>query len=184
MVKALMMAGLIGLGSVGMDIVTGHYRFTYGVMALEDGIGLVPVVMGFFGIGEVLWNIENMVVRSVFESKIKGLLPNRKDWRNSIGPISRGSLIGFFLGILPGAGPVIASFMSYIVEKKISKHPERFGQGEIAGVAAPESANNAAASSAFIPMLTMAIPSTPTMAIMLGALITFGIERPYLLKKA
>jgi putative tricarboxylic transport membrane protein len=159
-----------------MDIITGCYRFSYGILTLEDGLGLVPVVMGLFGISEVIINLEETVMRTVFETKIKGLYPNRQDWKKSIGPICRGSVLGFFLGILPGAGPTVASFMSYIIEKKISKHPERFGQGEIAGVAAPESANNAAAQSAFIPMFCLGIPSTATTAILLGALLMFGVQ--------
>jgi putative tricarboxylic transport membrane protein len=185
MARAFMMAALgLIFGSVGMDVVTAHYRFTYGVLALEDGLGLVPMVMGFFGIGEVLSNVESWVTTEVFETKIKGLFPNLEDWRKSAGAIGRGTVIGFFLGILPGAGPVIASFMAYIVEKKLSKHPEEFGKGEIRGVAAPESANNAAAQSAFIPMLTLGIPSTATMAIMLGALLIYGVEPgPFLLRK-
>jgi putative tricarboxylic transport membrane protein len=177
MIKALMMAGLgLILSSVGMDIITGCYRFSYGILTLEDGLGLIPVVMGLFGISEVIINIEETVMRTVFETKIKGLYPNRQDWKKSIGPIGRGSVLGFFLGILPGAGPTVASFMSYIIEKKISKHPERFGQGEIAGVAAPEAANNAAAQSAFIPMFCLGIPSTATTAILLGALLMFGVQ--------
>jgi putative tricarboxylic transport membrane protein len=185
MARAFMMAALgLIFGSVGMDAVTAHYRFTYGLLALEDGLGLVPMVMGFFGIGEVLWNVESWVTQEVFQTKIKGLFPNLKDLRVSAGSIGRGTLIGFFLGILPGAGPVIASFLAYIVEKKLSKHPEEFGKGEIRGVAAPEAANNAAAQSAFIPMLTLGIPSTATMAIMLGAIMIYGVEPgPFLLRK-
>jgi putative tricarboxylic transport membrane protein len=168
-----------------MDPMTGKYRFSFGILALEDGLGLIPVVMGLFGISEVLLNIEEMAIQTVFEKKIKGLLPNRQDWKKSIGPIGRGSLIGFFLGLLPGAGPTVSSFMSYIIEKRISKHPERFGKGEIAGVAAPESANNAAASAAFVPMLTLGIPASPTMAVLLGALLIFGVEPgPQLMQKA
>jgi putative tricarboxylic transport membrane protein len=186
MIKAFMTAALgLILGTVGMDFITGSYRFSYGVLALEDGLGLIPVVMGLFGISEVLLNMEEEITRTVFETKIRGLYPNRQDWKESIWPIGRGSLIGFLLGVLPGGGPIIASFMSYIVEKKISKHPERFGEGEIAGVAAPESANNSAASAAFIPMLTLGIPSTPTTAILLGALMVFGVEPgPLLIQKA
>ena len=186
MIKAFMTAALgLILGTVGMDFITGSYRFSYGILALEDGLGLIPVVMGLFGISEVLLNVEEEITRAIFETKIKGLYPNRQDWKESIWPIGRGSLIGFLLGVLPGGGPIIASFMSYIVEKKVSKHPERFGQGEIAGVAAPESANNSAASAAFIPMLTLGIPSTPTTAILLGALMVFGVEPgPLLIQKA
>lgn len=186
MIKAFMMAGLgLILGSVGMDLMTGNYRFCFGILALEDGLGLVPVVMGLFGVSEVFLNIEELAARTIVEKKITGLLPTRQDWKDSIGPIGRGSLIGFFLGVLPGAGPVIATFMSYIAEKKISKHPERFGKGEIAGVAGPESANNASATAAFIPMLTLAIPATGTMAIVLGALLMYGVQPgPLLLQKA
>jgi putative tricarboxylic transport membrane protein len=186
MIKALMMAGLgLLLGSVGMDFMTGMYRFSYGILALEDGLGLVPVCMGLFGISEVLLNIEETTKRTVFESKIKGIYPTLGEWKDSIKPIGRGTLIGFFLGILPGAGPLIASFMSYIVEKKVSKHPDRFGKGAIEGVAGPESANNAGATAAFIPMLTLAIPATATMAILLGALMMYGVQPgPLLMKKA
>jgi putative tricarboxylic transport membrane protein len=177
MIKAFMMAGLgLILGAVGMDFISGRYRFCYGVLALEDGLGLIPVVMGLFGISEVLINIEEAGIQTVFETKIKGLYPSRQDWKESIGPIGRGSLLGFLIGILPGANPIIASFMAYIVEKKISKHPERFGKGEIAGVAAPESANNSAATAAFIPMLTLGIPSTATIAVLLGALTIYGVN--------
>jgi putative tricarboxylic transport membrane protein len=185
MAKAFMMAALgLIFGSVGMDAVTSHYRFTYGVIALEDGLGLVPVVMGFFGIGEVFWNIEYWATRDIVETKIKGVFPNREDWKRSAGPIGRGTILGFFLGILPGGGPIIASFLSYAIEKKISKHPEEFGKGEIKGVAAPESANNAASQTAFIPLLTLGIPSTATMAIMLGALLIYGVEPgPLLIQK-
>lgn len=176
MIKAFMMAGLgLILGAVGMDFISGRYRFCYGILSLEDGLGLIPIVMGLFGISEVLINIEEKGIQTVFETKIKGLYPSRKDWKDSIGPIGRGSLLGFLIGILPGANPIIATFMSYIVEKRISKHPERFGHGEIAGVAAPESANNSAATAAFIPMLTLGIPSTATIAVLLGALTIFGV---------
>ncbi|OGP65262.1 MAG: transporter [Deltaproteobacteria bacterium RBG_13_53_10] len=186
MVNALMMAGLgLLLGSVGMDFMTGNYRFSYGILALEDGLGLVPVCMGLFGISEVLLNVEETATRQVFEGKIKNIYPNLQDWKDSIKPIGRGTLIGFFLGILPGAGPLLASFMSYIVEKKLSKHPERFGKGAIEGVAGPETANNAGATAAFVPMLTLAIPATATMAILLGTLMMYGVQPgPMLMKKA
>lgn len=176
MIRAFMMAGLgILVSSVGMDLLTGSYRFTYRVLILEDGLGLVPVIMGYFGISEVLSNVEKLATRSILQTKIKGLLPTRQDWKESIKPIGRGSLIGFFLGLLPGAGPVIASFLSYGVEKKVSRHPERFGHGEIAGVAGPEAANNAASSASFIPMLTLGIPATPTIAVLLAALLLYRV---------
>lgn len=186
MIKAFMMAGLgLLLGAVGMDLMTGQYRFSFGIMALEDGLGLVPVAMGLFGISEVLLNIEETVVRTLYESKVKGLYPNRKDWKDSAGAISRGTVTGFFIGILPGGGPTIASFMSYIMEKRLAKHPENFGKGDIRGVAGPEAANNAGATAAFIPMLTLGIPATPTMAILLGTLMMFGVQPgPLLMAKA
>ncbi len=119
------------------------------------------------------------------KDRIKGLFPSREEWKRSLGPISRGTIIGFFLGLLPGGGPIISSFMSYIVEKKLSRNPNRFGQGAIEGVAAPESANNASAQAAFVPMLTLGIPATPSIAVLLGALLLFGIQPgPLLMKKA
>ena len=140
-----------------------------------DGVGLVPVVMGLFGISEVLLNIEMTIKQEVFTTKVKGLLPTLEDWARSIWSILRGTVIGFFLGILPGGGAVIASFVSYAVEKRVSKHPEQFGQGAIEGVAAPESANNAAAQGAFIPLLTLGIPANVVMALLLGALVIHGV---------
>jgi putative tricarboxylic transport membrane protein len=165
MAKALMMAAFgVFLGTVGTDLFTGIQKFTFGIKILYDGVGIVPVVMGLFGISEVLLNIEEGLTQEVFKTKIKNLLPSLKDWADSAGPIIRGTVIGFFLGILPGAGPVISSFTSYAVEKKISKHPEKFGTGMIQGVAGPETANNAAIGGAFVPLLTLGIPPTPGMA--------------------
>ena len=175
--KALLIAAFgLFLGSMGLDIITGSTRFTFGVMELSDGVGLVPVVMGLFGISEVLLNVEQSLERTIFETKIKNLLPNIKDWKNSIGPILRGSTIGFFLGVLPGGGAVISSFVSYAIEKKVSKYPEKFGSGVIEGVAGPESANNAATGGAFIPFLTLGIPANPVMAILLGAMMIHGMQ--------
>lgn len=175
--KALMMAALgLLLGMVGVDTVSGFPRFTMSIRYLLDGIPLVPLVMGLFGISEVLLNLEQTLRVEVYEKKIKNILPTRKDWSNSIGAIFRGTLIGFFLGLLPGGGPVIASFTSYAVEKRVHKHPEKFGTGVIEGVAGPETANNAAAQSAFIPLLTLGIPATPAIAILLGAFIIHGLQ--------
>jgi putative tricarboxylic transport membrane protein len=176
---------LIGLflGTVGSDFITGQLRFTFGNLTLMDGIGLVPVVMGLFGIAEVLENLEQTLQRDVFMTSFSGLLPNRKDWKVSIGPASRGSVLGFFLGILPGGGAVISSFASYAVEKRLSKHPERFGKGAIEGVAGPETANNAATGGAFIPLLTLGIPCNAVMALVLGALLIHGIQPGPLLMK-
>jgi putative tricarboxylic transport membrane protein len=175
MIKSLMMAclGLI-IGNIGMDLITAQPRFTFRLDILLDGVGLVPLVVGLFGISEVLMNIEeSQADRKTFETQFKNLLPNLQDWKNSLWPIIRGTVIGFFLGILPGGGAVTASFVSYGVERKLSKHPEEFGQGAIAGVAAPESANNSATAGAFIPLLTLGLPSNPVMAILLGALMIY-----------
>ena len=176
MVRALMMAafGLI-VGTMGLDNISGLARFTFNIPELLDGVGLVPLVMGLFGISEVLLNIELKIKQEVFTTKVKGLLPTLEDWARSIWAILRGTVIGFFLGILPGGGAVISSFVSYAIEKRVSKHPEDFGKGAIEGVAAPESANNSAAQGAFIPLLTLGIPSNVVMAMLLGALIIHGV---------
>jgi putative tricarboxylic transport membrane protein len=185
MLKALMMACVgIFLGTIGTDTISGLERFTYRSYTLMDGLGLVPVIMGLFGISEVLLNIdEQSTQRDVYETKISHLLPTREDWRLSIFPILRGGLIGFFLGILPGGGAVIASFGAYAIEKRISSHPEKFGKGAIEGVASPEAANNAASQGAFIPLLTLGIPANVVMAILLGALLIHGIKPGPLLMK-
>ena len=185
MVKALMMACVgIFLGTIGTDTISGLERFTYRSYTLMDGLGLVPVIMGLFGISEVLFNIDEQATeREVFKTRISNLLPTREDWRVSFFPMIRGSLIGFFLGILPGGGAVIASFGAYALEKRISKHPEKFGTGAIEGVASPESANNAASQGAFIPLLTLGIPANVVMAILLGALLIHGIKPGPLLMK-
>jgi putative tricarboxylic transport membrane protein len=184
MPKALIMAGFgIILGLVGLDSINARPRFTFGKMELIDGVGLVPIVMGLFGVSEVLLNIEQVVRRDVLKTRVKGLLPTAKDWRDSTGPIARGSLLGFFLGILPGGGAVISSFISYAVEKRISKHPERFGTGAIEGVAGPESANNAATGGAFIPLMTLGIPPNVIMAMLLGAFMIHGVTPGPLMMK-
>ncbi|MDO8957540.1 MAG: tripartite tricarboxylate transporter permease [Deltaproteobacteria bacterium] len=183
--KALLMAAFgLFLACIGMDTLMGAPRFTWDIVELSDGIGLVPVVMGLFGISEVLLNVEQSMDRSIFETKIKNLLPNLKDWADSIFAILRGTVIGFFLGVLPGGGAVISSFVSYAVEKKVSKHPEKFGSGMIEGVAGPESANNAATGGAFIPLLTLGIPANAVMAILLGAMMIHGMQPgPMLVKE-
>ena len=186
MVKALMTAvvGLI-LGGIGMDAISGRYRFTYGLQILSDGVGLVPLVMGLFGISEVLENLEKGIRREIVAAKFKNLFPNRQDWKDSAGPISRGTVLGFFMGLVPGGGAIIASFASYAIEKKVAKHPEEFGHGAIQGVAGPEAANNAAASGNFIPLMTLGIPCNAVMAILLGALMIHGLQPgPLLMTKA
>ena len=177
MVKALIMA-ILGLlaGTVGMDPISGAERFTYGTLTLRDGLGLVPVAMGLFGVAEVLENLAVISKQTVYQTKIKGLLPNRKDWRDSAWPIARGSALGFLLGIVPGPGPVIASFVSYAVEKRVSRYPEKFGTGVIEGVAGPEAANNAATAGSFIPLLSLGIPTSAIMALFMGALMIHGIQ--------
>jgi putative tricarboxylic transport membrane protein len=174
--KGLMMALLgILLGTIGMDLFAVP-RFTFGLDNLLDGLGLAPMVMGLFGVSEVLINIEQPEDREIFLSKIRGLLPNFKDWMASKWAILRGTVIGFFLGILPGGGATISAFAAYAMEKRFSKYPERFGTGVIEGVAAPETANNAAAQASFIPLLSLGIPTNPVMAILFGGLLIHGIQ--------
>ena len=178
MVKALMMA-LVGLliGNVGLDIVTGLPRYTFSLNELKGGVEMIPMAMGLFGISEVLVNIEQgLLKRQIFQTHIGHLWPSLKDWSESIGAILRGSVIGFFVGILPGGGAILSSFVSYAVEKKVAKHPERFGKGAIEGVAGPESANNAGTGGAMIPLFTLGIPYTPTIAILFSALIIHGVQ--------
>ena len=177
MAKALMMA-IVGLlvSYIGTDIVTGRERFTLGIATIAGGFDIVPIAMGLFGISEVLLNLERSeAAREVFQTKLHNLFPSKQDWKDSSGPIVRGSIFGFLLGLIPGGGGLIASFISYAMEKKIAKHPETFGQGEIRGVAGPESANNAGAQGAFIPMLTMGIPCNVVLAILMGALMIHGV---------
>ena len=171
----MVLLGLI-LGTVGMDPISGMPRFHFGLASLLDGVGLVPVAMGLFGVAEVLTGLESLIPRSILQTKIKNLLPNRQDWKESAGPIARGSFVGFLCGILPGAGAVMSTFLSYTIEKKLSKHPEEFGKGAIAGVAGPETANNAAAGGAFVPMLALGIPPNPIMGILLGSLMIHGVS--------
>jgi putative tricarboxylic transport membrane protein len=175
-VKAIIMilVGLV-LSTVGIDLISGMPRFAFGSSTLTDGLGLVPVAMGLFGISEVLTNLECPLDRTILTSKIKNLLPNLEDWKRSAGPIARGSVLGFLLGILPGGGAVISSFLSYTIEKKISKHPEEFGKGAIEGVAGPETANNAGAGGSFVPLLALGIPPNVVMALLLGALMVHGV---------
>ena len=177
MTKGLMMAclGLL-LGTVGLDPIMGTQRFTYGIFKLSEGFEFILVAMGLFGIGEVLVNVEQTIKAEVFETKLRGLLPNREEWRMSAAPIARGSLLGFFIGVLPGGGAIISSFISYALEKKLSKHPERFGKGAIEGVAAPEAANNSAATGSFIPLLTLGIPGNASIAMIFAALLIHGIR--------
>ncbi|MEP7454993.1 tripartite tricarboxylate transporter permease [Phyllobacterium sp. SB3] len=175
-VKALGMVvlGLL-LGLVGTDIYTGTPRFNLGILELSDGLNFVAVAVGVFGIAEILRNLENEHDRDVMIKKVTNLWPTKQDWKEMTAPILRGTAIGSALGILPGGGAILASFASYTVEKRMSKTPGEFGKGAIAGVAGPESANNAGAQTSFIPMLTLGIPANPVMALMIGAMIIQGI---------
>jgi putative tricarboxylic transport membrane protein len=176
-VKGLAMAALgLLLGTVGVDPVLGVIRFTFGISRLQDGFDFVVVAMGLFGISEVLLNLEAPESRDIFKTSLKGLLPKWEDWRACWASVVRGSLLGFFIGVLPGGGAIISSFISYAVEKKVSNHPEKFGKGAIEGVAAPESANNAASVSSFIPLLTLGIPGNASVAMIFVALMIHGIR--------
>ena len=177
MAKALLMAAVgVVIGLVGLDQINAMPRLTFDRLELVDGVGLVPVVMGLFGVAEILSNIENQVRRDIVQSRIGSLWPSRDDLRASAGPVTRGTLLGFLLGVLPGGGSVIASFASYAIEKKLSRTPERFGKGAIEGVAGPEAANNAAAGGAFIPLMTLGIPPNVVMALLLGAFVIHGLQ--------
>ncbi|MDA8125133.1 MAG: tripartite tricarboxylate transporter permease [Deltaproteobacteria bacterium] len=175
--RSLIMAGVgLILSCVGMDKISGSPRMTFDMLELWNGIDMVSLGMGLFGISEILITLEESANPEILKAKIKNLLPTFADWRQARGPIFRGSLLGFFLGILPGGGAVIASFLSYGVEKRLSQTPERFGKGAIEGLAGPEAANNAATSGAFVPFLTLGIPPNVVMALFFGALVIHGIR--------
>lgn len=176
MLKALIMAVLgIFVSTIGVDTINAQSRFTFGNIDLQEGIGLVPVAMGMFGLGEIFSSFDEGGEAKVLKTKFKNLFPSIQDWKDSKWPILRGTIIGFFLGILPGGGALISSFASYAIEKKISRHPEKFGTGAIEGVAGPESANNSGATASFIPLLTLGIPTNVVTAVLLGALMIHGI---------
>jgi len=172
---AMILTGLL-LSMVGSDLETGAGRMTFDLPELADGIGFANIAMGMFGFAEIIRNLELPPESAdILKGKVTGLMPTRKDLIDSAAPIARGTLLGSILGILPGGGAVIASFAAYTFEKKISRNPERFGRGAIEGVAAPESANNAAAQTSFIPLLTLGIPPNAVMALMVGAMTIHGI---------
>jgi putative tricarboxylic transport membrane protein len=176
MVKSLAMVvvGLL-LGTVGTDVNSGSRRFCFDVLDLTDGIGFVVVAVGVFALGEIMTNLGDPEERNISTSKVGRLFPSKDDIKKSVAPILRGTILGGFFGVLPGTGPAIASFSSYMIEKKVAKDPSRFGNGAIEGVAGPEAANNADAQCKFIPMLTLGLPANAVMALMLGALIVQGI---------
>jgi putative tricarboxylic transport membrane protein len=176
MAKTLAMSvlGLL-LGTIGIDAMSGYFRFHYGLVELGDGIGVVPVAVGLFGISEILLTAGLETPPAIPKPRLRELLPSRAEMRESWGPIGRGTVLGFVIGIIPGSAHILSSFVSYALERRLSKHPEQFGHGAVAGVAGPESANNAAASGAFVPMLALGLPSGPIPAVMLAALMVHGV---------
>jgi putative tricarboxylic transport membrane protein len=174
--RTLLMAcvGLM-LGTIGIDNMTGHFRYSFDIPELGDGIGIVPVAVGLFGLGEILSTPSANMIRTVIAPKLRQLLPSRQEWRQSVMPIARGSILGFLVGLTPGSAHIISSFLSYGVERRLSKHPEEFGKGAVAGVAGPESANNAASTGAFVPMLALGLPTGPITAVLIAALMIHGV---------
>ena len=171
----MILLGLL-LGLVGTDVNSGMARFSFGIPELSDGIGFVAIAMGVFGFAEIIKNLEQGEAREVFTSKVTSLWPTKKDFKDAYPAVLRGTALGSLLGILPGGGAVLGAFSAYTLEKKIAKDSSKFGKGDIRGVAAPESANNAAAQTSFIPLLTLGIPPNPVMALMVGAMIIQGIQ--------
>ncbi|MFO0325384.1 MAG: tripartite tricarboxylate transporter permease, partial [Burkholderiales bacterium] len=171
----MILLGLL-LGLVGTDVNSGMARFNFSIPELSDGIGFVAVAMGVFGFAEIIKNLEQGEEREIFVNKVKNLLPTKQDIKDAAPAVLRGTALGSLLGILPGGGAVLGSFSAYTLEKKIAKDASQFGKGDIRGVAAPESANNAAAQTSFIPLLTLGIPPNPVMALMVGAMIIQGIQ--------
>ena len=172
---AMVFLGLL-FGLVGTDVNTGAQRFTFDIPELSDGIDFAPIAMGLFGIAEIVVNLERHLTRSGGTIKVGSLWPTREEIRRAIPAVLRGTALGSVLGVLPGGGPTLGAFSAYTLEKKISKTPEMFGKGAVEGVASPEAANNAAAQTSFIPMLTLGIPSNAVMALMVGAMIIQGIQ--------
>ncbi|MBE0616191.1 MAG: tripartite tricarboxylate transporter permease [Burkholderiales bacterium] len=172
---AMALAGIL-LGLVGVDLMTGVERLSMGSINLTGGIELVPMLMGLFGLGEVFHNLSKQDGATLLTTKIGKLMPTRRDWRESIPAIGRGSVVGFLIGLLPGGGAILGSLLSYTMEKRVSAHPERFGKGAIAGVAGPESANNAAATSSFVPLLTLGLPGNAVTAVLFAGLLIQNIQ--------
>jgi putative tricarboxylic transport membrane protein len=176
LIRTLLMAALgLLLGTIGIDVMTGHFRFSFNIPELGDGIGIVPVAVGLFGLGELLSTPSRQVPKDIMKPRLRELLPTRQEWREASMPIARGSVLGFLIGIIPGSAHIIASFMSYAVERRVSRHPEEFGKGAVAGVAGPESANNSASTGAFVPMLALGIPTGPVTAVLIAALLIHGV---------
>ncbi|MBU3720154.1 MAG: tripartite tricarboxylate transporter permease [Burkholderiaceae bacterium] len=176
-IKALGMVvlGLL-LGMIGTDVNSGTARFTLGIPELSDGIEFAVIAMGMFGFAEIIYNLKQTEARDLLKEKVTNYMPNKEDWRRGGPAAIRGTALGSLLGILPGGGAILSSFSSYAIEKKISKRPDQFGKGAIEGVAGPEAANNAGAQTSFIPMLTLGIPTTPVMALMIAAMMIHNIQ--------
>src|SRR5688500_7788763 len=172
------LGALLGLmiGCVGLDVISALPRFTFGRLELLDGIGFLAIAVGLFGIGEVLSSLEQYYDMKPIKTSLRDLVLSKQDIKDSTGPIWRGPILGFIIGVLPGAGATIASFMSYAMEKRLSRYPEKFGTGVIEGVAGPEAANNASTGGGMLPLLTLGIPGSSTTAVMLGAMILFGLQ--------
>jgi putative tricarboxylic transport membrane protein len=176
-IKGLAMATLgLFLGSIGLDVFENVDRFVFGYNFLLEGFGIVPVIMGLFGVGEVLANLEMQSKGEVFQKRVSNLLPSLKDWKDSFWPIMRGTFIGFFIGLIPGGGGMASTFTSYSIEKRLSRHPDKFGRGAIEGVAGPEAANNACSGANFIPLMTLGVPTNGIMAIIFASLLINGLQ--------
>ena len=172
---AMVVLGLL-IGMIGIDHMSGYFRFSYGVVALGDGIGVVPVAVGLFGIAEILATAGQAKRPEVIKPKLRDLLPTGEEFRDSVKPIGRGTVLGFLIGIIPGSAHIISTFVAYAIERRLSRHPEKFGKGAIEGVAGPESANNAASCGALVPMLALGVPTGPIPAVLLAALMVHGIN--------
>lgn len=172
---AMILLGL-AIATIGMDPITGFARYTYGNLRLAEGLSFVSIALGLFGVSEILLNLENVADIKAIRPSFRSLWPSRKDWKESTPAIGRGTLIGFIFGLVPGVSHIISTFVSYVVERKLSKHPERFGKGAIEGVAGPETANNATTGSAMIPLLVLGIPAIPATAVLLSALLIHGVQ--------
>lgn len=176
LIRTLLMAclGLL-LGTVGIDSMTGHFRYSFDLAELGDGIGIVPVAVGLFGLGEILSTPSTAVRGEIIQPRLRDLLPTAQEWRQAAMPIARGSVLGFAIGIIPGSAHIISSFLSYALERRVSARPQDFGHGAVAGVAGPESANNSASTGAFVPMLALGLPTGPITAVLIGALTVHGV---------
>lgn len=176
LVRTLLMAAIgLLLGTVGIDNMTGHFRYSFDLPELGDGLGIVPVAVGLFGLGEILSTPSHRIEGQPKAPRLSELWPTSSEWREAAMPITRGSLLGFLVGIVPGSAHIISSFISYGLERRLSKHPERFGKGAVAGVAGPESANNAASTGALVPMLALGLPTGPVPAVLMAALLVHGV---------